>query len=352
MTTLRPLAPLFPPELQKLPSSAPNGPNRESTAIRSLVALTSLVAILFGASCRKADPPKAGLNGNVVAVVAGAEITVPTMRAELERRFRDGNAHLTNQQKLSVLESLIQTEAVYAKAKAAGFDRTPQMEARIKDLIVAQYKEAQFTQPNPAVTDQEIEQYYRANRTRYATPPAVRGAVILLTSPANATKEKQEAFRAHAESILAEAKAAVGGQMFTEVVLRYSEDQASRYHGGETTWMSRRTTGADSQLAVALDALEKPGDFAPLIPTARGFYIAKLLEKKQAGFRPIAEVRDTIRYQLARYKTEQAAADFQASIKQGLDIRINRALLESLTLPAVEQKPPALPGTQTAQLRQ
>src|SRR5262249_19195332 len=111
-------------------------------------------------------------------------------------------------------------------------------------------------------------------------------------------------------------------------------------------------SGVDSKLLEALAKLDKPGDFAPIIPTPRGWFIAKLLERKDAGYKSLPEVKDSIRYQLARLKAQQAEANFQVSIKEGLDIQINQALLDSVTLPAEKNEPPKLPGTQTAQLRQ
>jgi hypothetical protein len=47
---------------------------------------------------------------------------------------------LTTEQKLAALDHLIRQEALYAQAVAKGFDQTPEMQARIKQLIVAQFK--------------------------------------------------------------------------------------------------------------------------------------------------------------------------------------------------------------------
>jgi parvulin-like peptidyl-prolyl isomerase len=135
------------------------------------------------------------------------------------------------------------------------------------------------------------------------------------------------------------------------VVARHSEDQASRYRGGDIGWLNSETPGVDPRLVATLAGVEKPGDLAPLISTPRGLVIARLLEKKEAGFKALAEARETIRYQLSRLKTQQAEAGLQASIKAGLDIQVNPALLESISLPVEKIEPPKMPGTQTAQVR-
>jgi parvulin-like peptidyl-prolyl isomerase len=304
------------------------------------------------ASCRKAEAPRAGQIGNAVAVVAGEKVTVDMLREELRGEFGSGRSTLTTEQKRTALETLIQKQALYAKAKAAGFDRTPEMQERIRNLIVTRYKEACGPAANPAVAEPEIEQYYTANKTRFAVPLAVHGAVILLEAPANATPEKQQEFNARAEAALAEAKTAASAQEFADVVRRHSTDQASRYRGGDIGWLTSKTIGTDAGLVEALAALKQPGDFAPLVSTHRGVYIAKLLERKDAGCQPLSEVRETIRYQLGRQKAQQAQADFQTSLKAGLDIQVNQAVLESTTLPAEKNEPPPMPERRTAQLRQ
>ena len=57
----------------------------------------------------------------------------------------------------------------------------------------------------------------------------------------------------------------------------------------------------------------------------------------------------TIRFELSRKRAEQAERDFYAAMKRGLDIQINRAAVESLSLPAEKNPaPPKMPGA-TAQ---
>src|SRR5262245_52008307 len=115
----------------------------------TLSMLLLLACAALGMSCRKVETtapvPAAELRSNVVAVVAGVEISADALRAELRRQFRvvpeDG---LKVEQKLTALETLVRSEAIYAQAQAQGFDRTSEMQARIKQMVVAQFKERQF----------------------------------------------------------------------------------------------------------------------------------------------------------------------------------------------------------------
>jgi peptidyl-prolyl cis-trans isomerase C len=314
---------------------------------------TLLLGILFSSvSCREAKSPVPAQTGRAVAVVAGAEITVEMVQAELARQFhRVAAADLTPAQKQAALETLIQTEALYAKAKAAGFDRTPEMEARVKNLIVNQFREARFPVATATLPELEIEQYYRANQSRYALPAAVRGAMIFLKAPANATPEKQDEFQHRAATVWAEAKAAETDSEFADVVRRHSEDQATRYRGGDIGWLNPGDA-RNPALTEALFAVEKPGAVAPLIQTSGGYFIAKVTERKEAGFKPLAEVSEAIRYQLIRQQTQQAEGDFRAAIRQGLSIQINQSLLDSITVPEEKVAPPRTPGTRPGSIRE
>jgi hypothetical protein len=92
----------------------------------------------------------------------------------------------------------------------------------------------------------------------------------------------------------------------------------------------------------ALLALE--GDVAPLVETERGFYIVKLLERRDARQQPLAQVQKVIRREVSRESARQAEREFYDRMKQGVNIRINQELLESITLPVQPATPPRLPG--------
>ena len=299
--------------------------------------------IVFQSGCRRAEAPKAASNTGIVAVVAGAEIPAEALARELALRMKGGvQAAPTLDRKLDVLESLVREEALFAKAKAAHFEESPEMQAEIRRLVVSRFREKQFTPPDTAPGAAEVEKFYRENAAKYALAASVRGAVIFSPSPVSATPEKKAEARAHAESVMAEARSAAE---FSEVVARHSADQATRYRGGELPWLTRGSQEVDAAVTDALFAMTKPGEFAPLVETPRGFYIAKLLERREAGTRPLAQVEEGIRYELSRRKAELAEREFFTAMKLGLDIQIHREAVEALELPVEkETAPPSMPG--------
>jgi hypothetical protein len=285
------------------------------------------------------------LDSNIVATVNGAAIS----RQALQERLQRSGRALTPS---AALEELIRAEAIYQKAVAAGFDRQPDVQARIKNLIVAQFREQQ-TRPtrSPPITEAELQAAYEAQKERFQTAEAVRGAMIFIEAPGTILPEKRAELRQRAETALAEAQAAADERAFAQVVARFSDDRPTRYRGGDTGWLKRDGASYDAVLTEALFQLEKPGAFGPLLEGPRGFYVARLLEKREAGSRPVGEVKEALRYQVGLGKAEQAERDFHASMKSGLDIQINHALIESLSTPAAAEEPPPLPRTTTAQLQ-
>lgn len=290
--------------------------------------------------------PASDSNVNVVAVVNGA----PIPRQALEDRLKRGGRGLKPE---AALDELIRNEAIYQKALVEGFDREPEMQARIKSFVVSQYRERHSgLNTAPPVSEEEIQAAYVAQKPRFQTPETVRGSVIFIEAPATASPEKREERRRQADQVLAEARAAgLDERAFAQVVARHSEDRATRYRGGATGWLGQNGGEYDPALAEALSKLSTPGEFSPLVETARGFYVARLLEKREASSRPLGEVKVALRYQLGREKAEQAERAFQAALRSGLDIRTNLHVLQSVSAawnPAPLGEPPALPGPITA----
>jgi peptidyl-prolyl cis-trans isomerase C len=250
---------------------------------------------------------------------------------------------------------MIRREAVFAKAKAAGFDQRPDIQESVRRLIAGKFQEEQ-TKPQgavePVVAQQEIEQFYEEHQATYAAPAKARGAILFLKISPLADLQKKEQLMAKAQLLLDQAKTS-STRDFAKLVASISEDQATRYRAGDIGWVSRdtKTWQYDPAVIETLFTLEKPGEFAPLVPSKLGVYIVKLLEKQPAGVRPLAEVTNSIAYHLRKQKLDQCEQDFYASMKAGLDIHINEQMLESMRPPPPPEKSPPATPVAVAQLK-
>jgi hypothetical protein len=285
---------------------------------------------------------------SVLATVEGKAITVAEFRAELERRAQGlSGSYSTTEQKRGLLEEMVRFEVLLAKAKAAGYDRDPEVIARVSQLIVGKFEQNELAKREVAapVSDAEIKDFYRRNQDKFGMPESVRAAVIYLRSSRKATAESQAEFARKAQTVLAEAREADAAG-FSRLAQKYSEDQATRYAGGETGWLTLLAPGRwDRAVITAAFAIEKAGDCAPLIAAPEGWFIVRLVERRPATVRPLDQVSEAIAYQLAQEKQRQQQVDFIEEMKRGLKIEMNTSLLEKISTPTrdVGSGPPPVP---------
>jgi len=148
------------------------------------------------------------------------------------------------------------------------------------------------------VTGAQIERAYNDNIQQYSTPEQVRASHILLK-----TEGKDDAVvRKQAEDILAKLK---GGADFAELARQKSEDEVSAKKGGDLDYFPKGQMVPEfDRVAFSLE----PGKLSDLVKTQYGYHIIKVVDKKPAQTRPLAEVRSQIEDQL---KFDQAQTQAQ-----------------------------------------
>ena len=152
----------------------------------------------------------------------------------------------------------------------------------------------------------EIERTYNANIEQYSTPEQVRASHILLK-----TEGKDDAaVKAKAEDVLKQARA---GADFAELAKKYSEDDASQKNGGDLDYFGRgRMVPEFDQAAFSLEV----GKISDLVKTQYGYHIIKVMDKRAAITRPIADVRQQIQDQLSYERAQAQAADLAQALEK------------------------------------
>src|SRR5579872_4693874 len=152
----------------------------------------------------------------------------------------------------------------------------------------------------------EIEKAYNNNIDQYTTPEQVRASHILLK-----TEGKDDAaVKAKAEEILKQAR---GGADFAELAKKNSEDDASAKNGGDLDYFGRGRMVPEFDTAVFA---MQPGQISDLVKTQYGYHIIKLVDKKNATTRTIAEVRQQITDQLAYERAQAQASDLSQTLEK------------------------------------
>jgi peptidyl-prolyl cis-trans isomerase D len=154
----------------------------------------------------------------------------------------------------------------------------------------------------------DVERAYNNGIDQYTTPEQVRASHILLK-----TEGKDDAaVKAKAEALLKQARS---GADFADLAKKNSEDEASAKNGGDLDYFGRGKMVPEFDTAVF--AME-PGQISDLVKTQYGYHIIKLVDKKSATTRSLAEVRQQITDQLAYERAQAQAADLSQELEKQL----------------------------------
>lgn len=309
------------------------------------------VSLFTGAACRaetaKAASKFAKADSGALAVIAGKTITPEIFKAEMARRKGEFNT----ERKEELLDSMVRSEVLFAAAKAAGYEKDPEVIAAIKQVLVGKYLRDNLDPKLAQIkaTDQEAESYYQSHQAEFGTPAMVHAAMIKIAVSPKYSSEKKTELLTRAENARTEALALEAGvPAFGGVAVKYSEDQNSRYRGGDIDWLQAGAVDGrvDKKVSDALFALKVPGEISPVIAEDDGFYIVKLMEVKGATVRPFEAVKDGVRYHVVQDKKKKIEKDFIEQLKNRIPVTVNSGLLQTITPPpaAIKAGPPALPA--------
>ncbi len=329
-----------------------------------LICLFLSLLALFGVHSSIAAEPDRGhlmapgiADNTVLASVGDDQITVSQFRREMA--VRGGGIpgqFATTEQRRALLDHMIQYRAMVARARAEGYDKDPDVIAISERAMVGKFQRDQLVDPreNLDVSDEEVAAYYAKHRADYDRPERSKAAIIFFKASPLATEEKKQELRERVQQALNEAKALDPSiTHFGPVARKYSEDRASRYVGGVIGWLIKypnRQYKWELPVVEAVFSLSQPGQIAPVIHTDRGFYLVRLVDRETASPRPFEQVKNGIRHQLMRSRTQQLDQTFGAGVLAGVDIHINQDILSGIEAPITaaetvkEQRPPRLPA--------
>ena len=217
---------------------------------------------------------------------------------ELEEAYRRRNDKI----KLAVVT--FNADSFRGQATASDADVASHFEAHKDDFKIPEKRKIRYVlldieaiRAKVVVPPADIEKAYNSSIEQYTTPEQVRASHILLK-----TEGKTDAdVKAKAEAILKEAKA---GADFAELAKKNSEDESNAKNGGDLDYFGRgRMVPEFDQAVFAM----QPGQISDLVKTQYGYHIIKLVDKKSAATRSLAEVRQQLTDQLA-YERAQAQA--------------------------------------------
>src|SRR5258706_3564904 len=226
---------------------------------------------------------------------------------DLEKEYRRRNDKV----KLAVVSftaDSFRTQVSASDAEVATYFGGHQNDFKIPEKRKIRYLllDVEALRTKTVVPASDIEREYNNNSEQYTTPEQVRASHILLK-----TEGKDDAaVKAKAEALLKQAR---GGADFSELAKKNSEDEASAKNGGDLHYFGRGRMGPEFDPAVFAMA---PGSISELGKTQYGYHIIKLVDKKNATTRPLAEVRQQLNDQLAYQRAQAQAADLAQNLEK------------------------------------
>ena len=174
--------------------------------------------------------------------------------------------------------------------------------------------DVQAIRERTTVTPQQVQRYYEDNAQQYATPEQVRASHVLLK-----TDGKNEAdVKKLAEEIAAKAK---GGADFAALAKQYSEDESNKDKGGDLDFFAKGAMVPEfDQAAFAM----QPGQVSDPVKTSFGYHVIKMVEKRAATSKPLAEVQaqieDQLKWQRAQDEAQRTSDEIAGKLKKAADL--------------------------------
>ncbi|WP_024873042.1 SurA N-terminal domain-containing protein [Tolumonas lignilytica] len=152
-------------------------------------------------------------------------------------------------------------------------------------------------------TDAELKAYYQQNSAQFTEPARLKVAHILITN------KDEKAAQEKAAELLAKLKA---GADFAQLAKAESADTLSARQGGELDWFEKGVM--DPAFEKAAFALNQKNELSPVVKSAFGYHIIKLLDKQDAVVTPYDKAQKVVRQKYVDDKVKELFAEQQQKL--------------------------------------
>lgn len=303
-------------------------------------------------------PVYAEVVDKIVAVVNDDIITLSDLntafepvRKNIEKTYKGNDKEsIINQSKETFLQRLIDNMLIEQEAKKAGtsvtvkeedvmnvvYDMLAKQKISMQDLLNKLEREGSSIEvlkkeirsqivrmkllkrevkDKIIITDEEIGEYYNKNRQEYEGKESVRMKQILLTLPPGADDTVKNKIRKEA-SLLRELL--LKGESFDVLASKYSQGPAAS-QGGDVGFIEKGTIIPEVETVAFSLPVEQVSE---VIESGIGFHIIKVVDKKGAGLKPMAMVREEIKTKIEEEKLDKKYEEWISSIRAKSHIEI------------------------------
>ncbi|HSN97032.1 MAG TPA: peptidyl-prolyl cis-trans isomerase [Candidatus Nanopelagicales bacterium] len=324
-------------------------------AVISTLLAASLAALLTGCNEGAVQPPPDGSapafglsaeqSARVLAKVGDRVITLGDFGRTLERMDQfDRLRYQSKERRRELLSELIDVELLALEAKRRGFDRDPEVEDAIRQVLrEAMVAQARQGLPSPAeIKPEEVRAYFEANADKFNEPERRRVSAIVLKS------------RAEAAKVLEEAEKASHGSAWGELFYKHSIT-APKERGpnapldlagdlgivGAPGDARGANPGVPEPVRAAVFGVAKVGAVAGEVVEADGkFYVVRMSGLTPGHRRTLAEADRSIRVSLLQQKLQERDRALEEELKKKIRVELDEAALATVKVPESVMSPP------------
>ena len=247
----------------------------------------------------------------VYAVVGSRTITEADLEREYARKKLLGLPKLAEEE---TLDELIERAALVEYARDLGLADDPVLAHRMDSLLIHALRQ-QSQGRDPAleqVSEEAVTAAYRERLDDFTSPGATRLAVLFIevSNKLSSSQQTEAEERLRKAVSLLESQGFSASQGFGRIASEYSDEQLSRYRGGDVGWIpdtmtNHRIPSAVLEAGRGLDV----GAASDVIALEDGCWVVMKTGSRPATVRPLEAVDDLIRSELiARKRAEKESA--------------------------------------------
>jgi parvulin-like peptidyl-prolyl isomerase len=275
------------------------------------------------------------LVGNLLILQAAARDNVLVSEAEMKasvaeyQRQMGQMANLGRSMSDAELQQYVKSNGVTYEA----FQKQLRDQQTVLDYV--RKKKPEIFNVSRAASDQEIQDYYDANKSNFFMNDMVTLKHIFIDTRQLTSKDDRDKAAKHADDVLKELK---GGAAFADEVMKYSEDNKSKYNGGLFNTFFRNDAQNRQFLGAAFfDAIFKlkKGETSGVLQSNLGFHIVQVTERIDARLLTLEDkippqyqstVREAINASILTQRQADAykvaVSDIIAELKKQAEIKV------------------------------
>ena len=238
-------------------------------------------------------------NQEILATVAGEEITAEDLNAFIQSMPKEQQMYASNPQfRQQMIDQLVNARLFAKYAEELKMDETEEFQKILnnaKKEILASMAIGE-TVKNAEATEEELKEFYEANKHRFEKGGTVRAKHILVKDEAKCQEILEEI---------------IGGKVFEEAAQQYSTCPSGQ-KGGDLGEFGKGQMVKEFEDA-AFNA--EIGQVVGPVATQFGFHLIKVEEKNEATVAAFDEVKEQIRRNLVAQKQNQAYSDKVAELR-------------------------------------